>query len=126
MLGIHGVQKKGQIVFYLVFRSYLTTSTDTTVANVAPPHFTSLASQLMWDHCSRILGYPVWPHLSPVVGITNTDHSPHLPFEHNCVGNNVLRWTPLLDPSISHVWSHSNMTFLVPFANDWFRCGCVV
>lgn len=37
MLDIYRVQKKGQIIFYFVFQSYLTTSTDITVANSVLP-----------------------------------------------------------------------------------------
>lgn len=71
--GQNGAHKKGQIVLYFVFQPYLTTLIDTTGADSAQPYFRSFpASQVTWSHFSRILGCPVWPHLSQVVGFTNT------------------------------------------------------
>lgn len=55
---------------------------------------------------------PCLATLSQVVGVTDTYHPFRVPFQQNCVGSNVLRGTPLLDPEMNRVWSYSNMTTL--------------
>lgn len=66
----------------------------------------------------RNFGTPCLATLSQVVGVTNTYHPLHVPFQQNGVGTNVLRGTPPLDSEMNHVWSYSNMmTILSPFAN---------